>query len=430
VTKANQQRARRTALQILEQVERGAHADQLLERVKGLAEQDTRLLREIVLGSITWRSRLDYLLNAYLKQPILKQKPGIRNLLRLGAYQILFLDRVPAYAVVSESVELARRYGKGISGLVNAVLRGLAEGRKTTPFPRESQPVLQLATELSYPDWLIKRWLPRFGYNRTKEICEAGNVRPSLTIRTNLRRSNPDSLTRALAAEGIETTPIPELADFLRIISVRGLFESQPYLKGWFSVQGPGAGHAARLLDVTPGQTVLDICAAPGGKAMSAAERGANVIASDVSVPRLRSLIQNRSRLGLSYEILAGDARALPYSGVFDHVLVDAPCTGLGTISRHPEIRWHRTQDDIVRMAELQGEILASAANYVSRGGTLVYSTCTIEPEENEQVVENFLDSNREFRLDQDSPCPPTVNILPDVDGTDGAYGVRMRKVT
>jgi 16S rRNA (cytosine967-C5)-methyltransferase len=429
VTRAHQQLARRIALQILEQVEHGDHADQLLDRVTGLTDPDMRLLREIVLGSITWRSRLDFLLNAYLKHPISKQKSGIRNLLRLGAYQILYLDRVPAYAVVSESVKLGRRYGKGVSGFINAVLRGLAEGRKSTPFPdKESNPALQLATELSHPEWLVERWLQRVGYARTKALCEAGNMRPPLTIRVNQKRATLDSLIDALTTEGIEIETIPDLPNFCRIVTPAGLFDSQPFMKGWFSVQGTGAGQAARLLEVTSGQSVLDVCAAPGGKSMSAAERGAKVIASDVNIPRLSSLRHNQARLGLSYGILASDARELPYSCTFDHVIVDAPCTGLGTLSRHPDIRWHRKLDDIARMALLQREILASAANYVTWGGTLVYSTCSTEPEENEQIVENFLDSNPDFRLDQDSQDPTTINILPGADGTDGAYGVRMRK--
>jgi 16S rRNA (cytosine967-C5)-methyltransferase len=431
VTKAHPQRARRTALQILEHVERGAHADALLEDATGFSDPDARLLREIVLGSITWRSRLDFHLDAYLKQPVSKQKSGVRNLLRLGAYQILFLDRVPAYAVVSESVELARRYGKGIPGLTNAVLRGLAENRKPVSFPDPaSHPVRRLATEFSYPEWMIDRWLPRFGYDGTTALCEAGNARPPITIRVNPKRATIDSLVGALDAEDVETAPILELPGFIRVITPSGLFESQPFLQGWFSIQGTGAGRASGLLEVKPGQSVLDICAAPGGKAMSAAERGARVFASDISVSRLSPLRQNRARLGLDYRILASDARSLPYSSSFDHVVVDAPCTGLGTLSRHPEIRWHREPGDITRMAKLQTEILASAASYVSLAGTLIYSTCTIEPEENEQVVENFLNNTPEFRIDEDSPTKSSVSILPDADGTDGAYGVRIRKVS
>jgi 16S rRNA (cytosine967-C5)-methyltransferase len=421
---------RAIAVEILGKVETGAHADTLLARWGQRSTPDGRLLREIVLGTLTWQCRLDYHLDAYLKRPIAKQKRPIRSLLRSGAYQILHLDRVPGYAVVSECVDLSRRYGKGVSGLVNAVLRGLSENRKSvTPPNVDRKPLDHLAVTCSHPRWLVQRWLDRYGFDQTQSLCEAGNTRPPITIRTNQSRTSPEELEAALQVAGVEAVPITDLEGFLTIGAPSGLFETDAFISGWFSVQGPGAGRASRLLVTDPGDSILDVCAAPGGKSTSAAERGdVSVFASDASPNRLHKLAENRTRLGLHVPAVAADARSLPFSSSFQHVLVDAPCTGLGTLSRHPEIRWHRQPDDITRMSSLQTEILSSASNAVSSGGTLVYTTCTTEPEENEQVVENFLNSHPDFHIDTHSAAPATLSILPDTTGTDGAFGVRIRR--
>ncbi len=423
---------RSQAIEILCQVGNGAHADDLLNRSEGYGAADQRLLREIVLGTLTWRARIDHHLNAYLKKPISRLKGPVCEILRSGAYQILYLDRVPGYAVVSECVNLAGRHGKGVSGLTNAVLRGLAERRKPvrTPDP-DRQPVEYLSTELSHPTWLAQRWLDRYGFDAARQMCEAGNTRSSITIRTNPLKTSVGGLQEALLTVGFDSARVPGLDGFLRIQTSAGLFDTDAFANGWFSVQGPGAGQVAHLLISKPGDSVLDVCAAPGGKATSAAEKaGVTVFASDVGIYRLKRLLENEQRLGLNLRISASDARFLPYHGQFDHILVDAPCTGLGTLSRHPEIRWHRDPDDLVRMAELQTEILSGTAGSVSPGGSLLYATCSTEPEENEQIVERFLKTHPEFRLDDNEEMDPVLSILPDRDGTDGAYGARLRKST
>ena len=369
MTKPKATRTRRIAVEVLGRIDQGAHSDQQLAQVSNLSEQDARLLREIVLGTVTWRSRLDFQLEAYLKKPVSKQKAAIRNILRSAAYQILFLDRVPAYAVVSESVDLARRYGRGLSGTVNAILRGLAENRKSVDLPDPiKRPARRLATEFSYPEWLVKRWIGRYGYEDARTLCKSGNCRPPITIRVNRKVATCDALVDALRPHQIEAVPLPDLDDFLRIQTPSGLFDTPPFRDGWFSVQGPGAGSVSQLLIVSPGETVLDVCAAPGGKAMAAAERGARLTASDISATRLGVLRENLTRLKLDGNLLACDARSLPFSCTFDHVVVDVPCTGLGTLSRHPEIRWHRQLDDVIRMSHLQTQILNKACLHV-RGG-------------------------------------------------------------
>ncbi|MCH2665120.1 16S rRNA (cytosine(967)-C(5))-methyltransferase RsmB [bacterium] len=414
--------ARGRAIDILDRVDAGAYANTLLDKERDSA--DARLLREIVLGTLTWRGRIDHILNAYLKQPIRTLKRPYANLLRSAAYQILHLDRVPSYAVVSESVNLARRGGKGLSSMVNAVLRGVSESRRQVQWPDPlSQPVDHLSTEYSHPAWLIERWVKRFGTERTRALCEAGNTRPPLTIRTNLLRTTAKDLARTLEESGISTTGTPGLADSLNIAVAKGLFATAAHREGWFSVQGPGAARVSGLLEASTGDKILDVCAAPGGKAAVAASKGAAVIASDLSPSRIVRFKENANRLRMDIDIVVADARAIPFSAKFDHVLVDAPCTGLGTLSRHPEIRWRRQPSDIHRMASRQLEILLSAAGHVRSGGYLVYTTCTTEPQENEEVIEEFLRTESGFFRDCDD-----LYILPDIDGTDGAYGARLRK--
>lgn len=420
---------RQRAVDILTRADGGAHADDEIARAGVENEADARLMREIVLGTLTWRALIDHHLDAYLRRPLSHLKRPVRNLLRSGAYQILYLDRVPAYAVVSECVTLARRHGKGVSGLVNAVLRGLAEGRKTVALPDAANPAHRIAVEHSHPEWLVRRWLDRWGPDRTAAVCEAGNVRPPVTIRANTGRISRSALARSLESEGIATDPVPELTDSLRIPKPAGLFSTNTFGRGEFFVQGPGAARVSALLDPRSGDRMLDVCAAPGGKALAAATHpGVTVVASDLSPARLRTAAENRDRLRLPIQLLAADARALPFSATFDHVLVDAPCTGLGTLARHPEIRWHRGPDDITRMAAIQAAILDSAARAVSPGGVLLYTTCTTEPEENEQVVENFLSAHPAFGKDTEGLSDPVLTILPDPDGTDGAFGARLRR--
>ena len=420
---------RRIAVEVLGRIDNGAHSDQQLALVTHLTEPDKRLLREIVLGTVTWRSWLDYHLDAYLKKPVSTQKPVIRNILRSGAYQILFLDRVPTYAIVSESVELARQKGRSISGMVNAVLRGVAEKRKPIHLPDPAtEPTKRLAIEFSYPGWLVERWFQRYGYEDTRALCEAGNCRPPLTIRVNQAATTQDALIEALRVLEIEAVPLPHLSGFLDVPAPAGIFDTTAFMNGWFSVQGPGAGAVSQLLTVSPDETVLDVCAAPGGKAMAAAERGARLTAADINVYRLGILRENLARLNLASSVLACDALSLPFAGTFDHVVVDAPCTGLGTISRHPEIRWYRQLDDIFRMSHLQTQILNSACQLVRQGGTLIYSTCTIEPDENEEVVQKFLAEHPAFRIDDTPGSVAKLSIKPGLDGTDGAFGVRIRK--
>ena len=419
---------RHLALDILCRVERGAYANRLIDVQRGrLPARDGNLLHHLVMGTLTYRARLDYVLAAYLAKPLSKQHPKLRNLLRLGAYQLQHLDRVPAYAVVSESVTLARHLlGARIAKLVNAVLRGVAENRNPIVFPDpQIDPIQHLALTTSHPQWLVARWVDRYGLDETHALCESNNAQPALTLRPNALRTSADALREHLVAEGIDARVAgPHL---LAVSPAGHLFQTRAYCNGLFSVQGAGAAQVVPLLDPQPGEAILDLCSAPGGKTMAMAERMANrgfILAADRFRSRLDILKQNVHRLGITcVHPIATDARRLALNRLFDRVLIDAPCSALGILSHHPDLRWHRRASDILALARLQRTLLTHAAQFVSPGGVLVYSTCTLEPEENERVIEAFLRDHPHFHLTR-----PHLQLLPHQTGSDGVFAACMQR--
>jgi len=424
---------RHTALDILCRVETGAYADRLLNTQRNhLSDIDSHLLQHLVLGTLTYQARLDFILTPYLKKPLHKQRPKLRNLLRLGVYQLQHLDRVPAYAIVSESVTLARKtLGAPTAKMVNAILRGIAENRKPITFPDpNSDPIQHLAITTSHPKWLIARWINRYGMDETRTLCNINNTHPTLTIRPNTLKTTPDILHEQLATEGIDTESIEP--NLLTVPYPGPLFHTDAYNNGLFTVQGPGAATVIPLLDPQPGETILDMCSAPGGKTTAIAEhmkdRGL-ILATDLYPGRLKTLKQNIYRLGLtSIHPIAADARHLPLKTTFDRILIDAPCSSLGILSHHPDLRWRRREADIHDLTHLQSALLSQAANHVRPGGTLVYSTCTLEPEENEQIVEAFLRNHPNFYTDHASHEYPYLSLLPHQTNNDGVFAARLRR--
>ena len=417
---------RHIALDILCRVERGAYLDRLLDAQREhIRDPDGDLLQHLVRGTLTYRARLDHILTPYLKKPLSRQHAKLRNLLRLGVYQLQYLDRVPPYAVVSESVIIARHIlGNPVARLVNAVLRGVAEDRKPVVFPDfDRDPVAYIALKTSHPQWLVARWLVRYGIDETRALCEFDNAQPTLTIRPNALRTTPDALREQLALEGIGTEFVG--SDLLSVSPVGHLFQSGAYCDGLFSVQGTGAAMVVPLLDPQPGEAVLDLCSAPGGKAIAMAERMKNrgfILATDLYPRRLEMLKKNTHRLGVTCVYpLAADARYLAVNRLFDRVLVDAPCSSLGILSHHPDLRWRKF--DIRGLSRLQRALIERAADYVCPGGVLVYSTCTLEPEENERVVEDFLSDHSDFRITH-----PHLQLLPHQTGNDGVFAARLKR--
>jgi 16S rRNA (cytosine967-C5)-methyltransferase len=432
---------RQIALDILCRVETGAFANHLLDSHRGkLLPRDRDLLQHLVLGTLTWRLRLDHVLNAYLSKPIQKQDVQVRNLLRLGVYQLEYLDRVPAYAIVSESVSLARKtLGASVGKFVNAILRGVAENRKPAHFPSaKNQPVEHLALTESHPAWMVKRWLDRYGFDHTQKLCQINNTKPVLTIRSNTLKNTVDALQEHLSKEGIDAEIILQHPQMLAISQPESLFQTKAFQNGRFFVQGVGAASVTDLLCPREEEIILDMCSAPGGKTTSMAEKmkdTGTIIAVDLYPARLKTVSQNAQRLQITnIRALAGDANHLPTTHRFDRILLDAPCSTLGILNHHPDMRWHRQMQDIHSLSCQQQTLLTRAATYLKPNGILVYSTCTLEPEENENIIETFLSNHPQFQLD------PAQNHLPFIKGDylrllpheytyDGVFAARLKKI-
>lgn len=399
------------------------------------APADRALARDLALGVARRLNTLDWVLSPLLTRPFASLDPSVRAALRLGAWQLLYAaDRFPAYAAVHDTVSLA---GPRAKGLVNAVLRSLQ--RKGRP-PEPADPVEKLGLEFSYPAWLVKRWVARWGSETAGRVMEAGNAEPPLTLRANRLKTTAGELAIQLRAEGrlAETTSLSP--DGVRLGKAFSLTDHPGFREGLFSIQDEAAQLAVQALDSRPGETILDLCAGAGGKSGHMAERMENrgrVVALDSDRARLENLRRTAARLGLGIvETVAGDARKAGdrWPGGFDRVLADVPCSGLGTIRRRPDIKWARAEEDVrTRLPALQKEILLSAAKALKPGGTLVYATCSTEPEENEDVVRILLSERPDIRLDppplSSSLISPDgfVRLRPDLHGTDGFFLASLR---
>lgn len=426
--------ARDVALRVLVAVEEAdAFATLSLHGQFKRAHLDAReaaLAAQLVYGTLRWMGRLDWQLGLFVDRPLENLDPPVRNALRLGLYQALFLRSIPVPVAVHESVELVRRSGsRGAAGFVNAVLRKAvrANVRQLLP-PLPSHPAQHLSIRYSHPLWLVERWLDRFGCLETARLCLANNRWPPLSVRTNLLRTTREKLIAALAAEGVTAVPGCYAPEAVRVEHLTGIESSTSYREGFFQVQDESSMLVAHILSPRKGDLVLDLCSAPGGKATHLAEYmgdSGRVIAFDPNPAKLRLVASAARRLGLStIETRVADAREV--SGyASDRVLVDAPCSGLGVIRRRPELRWRQSPGNIRQLAHLQREILTAAARLVKPGGVLVYSTCTTEPEENQENIRWFLNSHSNFRLDYASRFLPESAVslqaakvfLPGADG-------------
>jgi 16S rRNA (cytosine967-C5)-methyltransferase len=392
-------------------VESAKQLDPVLDR--GLRSPDLKpidraFVTELVYGVLRQRGYLDWAIGLFAAQGARRQSSKLKNLLRLGSYQILFLDRVPASAAVNESVRLAKTLGSGpIAGYVNAILRALSRaGVIALPDP-DGDPVLHLSVKYSHPEWLVRRWLSRLGPERTAVLCAADNEIPPVTVRVNPLRATREALAAELKREGIEVTPCRVSSAGLMLRGVSDLTGLPAYQRGAFYVQDEAAQLVGRIVDPKPGERILDLCAAPGGKSTHLAElmgdRG-EVVAADADATRLERIVQNIERLGLaSIRPVAADAARTPAAlgdRPYDRILVDAPCSGLGILRRNPEAKWHKSEDAIAGNAARQQKILDRVPALLKPGGVLVYSTCTTEPEENENLIGDFLAGHQEFRVE------------------------------
>jgi 16S rRNA (cytosine967-C5)-methyltransferase len=439
-------------LRVLERVQRaGAYADIALHHAlgrSGLAAADRAFATELVYGTLRWRGRIDHLLRQVLDGDLEKLEPLVATALRLGGYQLICTDRVPAEAAVDESVRCVRAAGvERATGLVNAVLRRLAREHAELPVPSlATDPVGHLTHALSLPGWVAERFVDRFGPEEAAALARAMNETPPLTVRANPQRSDAATLLTELRPRFPEARACTRARGGL-VLGRRGNPALDPaFLAGRFTVQDEASQLVVGLLDPQPGERVLDACAAPGGKATAIAERvgeGGRVVALDRNVRRLGLVRRSARRLGLGNVVCAHRDATRSLAGLgtpelFDRVLVDAPCSGLGTLRRNPDARWRCQPGDPARLADVQVAILRNAAARVRPGGALVYSTCTLLPEENEAVVEAFLKSAAEFAPVAAGRLPAEVRPLTDGEGflrclphrhdTDGFFAARLER--
>ncbi|MGB3136043.1 MAG: 16S rRNA (cytosine(967)-C(5))-methyltransferase [Nodosilinea sp.] len=440
--------ARQLALNVLLQVQAGAYADVALHRTLDqaqLSDSDRAFATELVYGTVRRQRTLDALIGQLGTRSAEKQPPVLRLVLHLGLYQLRYLSAVPASAAVNTSVELAKASGLGrLSGVVNGLLRQYdrqaADGRDPLALP--DAPAARLGTLHSYPDWLVALWLDHLGAEETDRLCRWFNQVPTIDLRVNRQRATFDVVKSSCAAAGIAVEPLADVPFGLRLVDHQGAVADLPgYSEGRWSVQDASAQMVGLLLDPQPGDTVLDVCAAPGGKATQAAETvgdSGRVIACDRAPSRLKKVAANASRLGLTnLRARAGDSIDLtPFHQQADRVLVDAPCSGLGTLHRHADARWRQTPASIATLASLQSALLSEAARCVKPGGTLVYATCTLHPAENEAVINAFCQAHPSWRIQPPDPgfgnglkVTPQgwVRVWPHRQNMDGFFMVKLQ---
>jgi 16S rRNA (cytosine967-C5)-methyltransferase len=453
--------SRLLAVRVLERVERvRAYADIALHQALGqcnLSSADRALSTELVYGTLRWRGRIDWQLQRALDRPLAEIEPLILTTLRLGAYQILFADRIPDTAAVDQAVSCARAIGaERATGLVNAVLRRLArEHESISPPALADEPLAHLQHALSLPEWIAARWLADYGAEEAAAFARASNEAPPLTVRVNPLRTDRDRLLEHVRADFPDAHPC-RIASRGIVLGRKGNPAEDPrFLAGDYTVQDESSQLVVELLDPQPGERILDACAAPGTKTTAIAEyldgRG-SVLALDRNGQRLNLIARGTRRLGLAgVRTLLRNAKAslrdlpdpeggeVPTEGVlFDRALVDAPCSGLGTLRRNPDARWRVRPQDPGRLANVQSTLLDRVAEVVRPGGTLVYSTCTVLREENEDVIERFLENHADFRLAPRSELPQhldevldergLMHCYPHVHDRDGFFAARLER--
>ena len=439
-------KAREIAIKILNEVhEEGAYANVALARhlrKADLSDQDRRFVTELVYGAVKAGDTLDWILRRYVNRPLKKIPPMVREILRLGLYQIFYLDKVPASAACNTAVELTKKYSHaGTVKFVNAVLRTAVREPEKAKFPEgKGQATEGLALRSQHPYWLVKRWVKQFGFEEAEKLCDFDNGQPVLSVRTNTLKTGRAELMQALEQAGAEVRESQWTPEGVLVTAHGALDKLAPLQEGLCQVQDESSMLVAHVVNPQPGELIIDCCSAPGGKTTHMAALMHNegrIVAGDIYEHKLERIEENAQRLGINIiETTLLDARKVgeEYEDMADRVLVDAPCSGLGVLRRKPDARWNKSAEEIAALPPLQGEILDSAAKALKAGGVLVYSTCTIDQSENDAVVEAFLARHPEFTLEQTGVFLPVkreesmIQLYPQRDGTDGFFIARMRK--
>ena len=417
------------------------------KKYRHLSSLDRAFLTELTYGVFRRRQTLDWVLIRFSKVPFEKIESTVLNILRVGLYQILFLTRTPVSAAVNESVEMAKAIrGQGGAGFVNGILRSVVRQKEEIVFPKmEEDPVLHLSVGQSYPLWLVQRWMKEVGVEETLKLCIANNQIAPLTLRTNILKTDREHLVRRLIEKGLNPRPTTHSGEGV-ILDNSPPTSELPFLReGNYVIQDEASQMVTLILDPKPGERILDACAAPGGKTTHIAQRMANkgeIVAVDLTQEKLRLLRELCRTLGVNIvKTVKGDASrpllALE-NQAFDRILADVPCSGFGTLRRNPDLKWRKGEEDIRRLSLVQASILGNLSQYLKKGGILVYSTCTIFHEENEDIVEAFLKSHVNFELDDLTRVVSEKNrrfvqngyfkTFPQGNGMDGFFVARLRK--
>ncbi len=442
---------RQLAFKALRDVHKGAYADFALDRVLqkiNLPNNDRRLVTELVYGSVRRQRTLDALIDQLAKKKAHQQPPDLRAILHLGLYQLRYQERIPASAAVNTTVQLAKENGfLGLTGFVNGLLRQylrlVAERGEDDPLELSENPVERLGILHSFPDWIIQVWLEQLGVVETEKLCVWMNQSPTIDLRINPLRTSIEAVEAALQSVNVLARRIPHLPQALRLIGNSGPIQELPgFNEGWWVVQDSSAQLVSHLLDPQAGDVIIDACAAPGGKTTHIAELMGDkgkVWAGDRTASRLRKLQENARRLNLqSIQVCTGDSRYFSqFNHVADRVLLDAPCSGLGTLHRHADARWRQTPETVQELSHLQTELLSHTSTFVKQGGVLVYATCTLHSAENEGVISAFLAQNPDWEIEPprvDSPFAAYttpqgwLKVWPHQQDMDGFFIVRLRK--
>jgi 16S rRNA (cytosine967-C5)-methyltransferase len=446
--------ARKSALDILNTLDKGHHTlDYILEEYSGTetsgSRQDRALFQALVYGVLRRRGSLDYMISHFSSTRFNKIHPNVLNILRLALFQIIYLDRIPDSAAVNTAVEMIKTSGAPwVIGYVNALLRKAAREYQNVSFPDLKQnAVAAMAAQKSFPEWVVRKWVNRYGLDNTALLCDSLNTIPPITLRTNTLKASRGQLTEALAGEADQIKATVYAPDGISFINpATSIPELSGFKAGWFQVQDEAAQLVSLLLDPQPGDTVLDACAGLGGKTGHIAQLMKNegvLVALDVSESKLSRLKADMQRLGISIlsTLSHNLERELPRDQLpgFDRILLDAPCSGIGVMRRNPDIKWRSSKRNLTKYKTRQLRLLENLYRLVKPSGILVYAVCSPEPEENEEVVNEFLNNHDEFAISkQFGQLPDTVCSMADVPGVfktfphlkqmDGFYAVRLRR--